>query len=261
MATRRYDSSTSSSYAERSRSPLHVLVFLLPLIVFYEVGASLFLTEAVSGQVETIRAYRIILDVFQFLGAANSPVMERVPTALLIVVLIAWHVLNRDRLRVSPRTIGGMAVESIAWAVPLVMLLQLVAGIAGGFSSTAPPPAAQADNLAALPPAALAVVSVGAGLYEELLFRLLAITVLHMLFVDFLGMKTARGTALSVAIAAVAFALYHDRSDAAAVATYLLAGVYFGVIFVWRGLGIAVATHAAYNLAVTVLVPILAGRG
>lgn len=255
---RRRSGSAASGYAQRSKRPFHVLIFLLPLIVFYEVGASFYLTEAVSGQVETIRAYRIISDVFRFLGAVGSPVMERIPSALIVVVLLAWHVLNRDPLRVRPRTLGGMALESFAWALPLVMLLQLVAGITGGLAA---PAAAPGGNLASLPPMSLAVISVGAGLYEELLFRLLAITLIHLFVVDFLGMREKRGTALAVALAAVAFALYHDRSDLSAVVTYLLAGVYFGLVFVWRGLGIAVATHALYNLAVTVLIPALASNG
>ena len=62
----------SNGYLALSKRPLHVLLFLLPLIAFYEIGAGYFLTEAVSGQVETIRAYRIVSDVFRFLGAVGS---------------------------------------------------------------------------------------------------------------------------------------------------------------------------------------------
>lgn len=249
----------SSSYLAQAKKPLQILLFLLPLILFYEIGSAFFLSERVAGQVETIRAYRIMEDVFHFLGATGSPVMERVPSVLIVVVLLAWHMLNRDKLRVKLSVAGGMALESLAWAIPLVVLLQLATGIAGGLAV----PAAEttADHLASLPPASLAVVSVGAGLYEELLFRLLGITILHLLIVDFLGAKEKLGTALAIGLSAVAFALYHDRSDTAAVITYLLAGVYFGFVFVARGFGVVVATHALYNLAVTVLLPALTARG
>jgi len=272
MGSTRRDSPTSrpaarssgarpEGYFDRSRRPLHVLVFLLPLIAFYEIGASYYLSPAVSGAVETIRAYRIISDVFRFLGAVGSPIMERIPSALLVVVLLAWHALNRDPHRVRSRTILGMIVESVVWALPLIVLLQLAAGITGGLTAAGAETVGGSADLASLPPASLAVISVGAGLYEELLFRLLAITLLHLALVDFLGMREKRGAALSIALAAVAFALYHDRSDLSAVVTYMLAGVYFGLVFVWRGLGIAVATHALYNIAVTVLIPALSSRG
>ncbi len=249
----------SASYIALAKKPLHTLLFLIPLILFYEIGSFFFLTEQVAGQVETIRAYRVIGDVFRFLGAVGSPVMERVPSVLIIVMLFAWHVLNRDNLRIRPKVILGMALESLLWAIPLIVLLQLATGIAGGMAA----PAAQigAGQLAALPPASLAVISVGAGLYEELLFRLLGITILHMLIVDFFGAKDKHGTALAIGLTAVAFALYHDRSDTAAVVTYLCAGVYFGFVFVSRGFGIVVATHALYNLAVTIVLPMLNSRG
>ena len=60
-------------------------------------------------------------------------------------------------------------------------------------------------------------------------------------------------------ISAVLFALYHPLKTGAGVleirraAFFLLAGVYFGVLYVVRGFGIAVATHALYDIAVVVL--------
>jgi len=243
-----------------------MLLFLLPLIAAYEIGAAFFLTEAVAGQIETIRAYRIISDVFRFLGAVGSPIMEFVPSALILVVLFAWHILNRDRWRVRPKVVLGMFAESIAWAIPLIVLLQLVTGITGGLAAaaqTAVPGGLDGPGGGlggGLPPASLAVISVGAGLYEELLFRLLGVTLLHLLIVDFLGVKQKAGTIIAIAASALFFALYHDRSDLAAVTTYVIAGIYFGIVFVYRGFGITVATHAGYNLAVTVLLPMMTAR-
>ena len=259
----RNDNSTkrsgSGNYIELAKKPLHTLLFLLPLILFYELGSTFFLSEHVAGQVETIRAYRIIGDVFRFLGATGSPVMERVPSVLIVVTLAAWHILNRDTTRIKPKALLGMALESFLWAVPLIVLLQLATGIAGGLM--APVAEVGTGQLASLPTSSLAVISVGAGLYEELLFRLIGITALHLLIVDFFGAKDKHGTALAIGIVAIAFALYHDRNDTAAVVTYLCAGVYFGFVFVSRGFGIVVATHALYNLAVTIVLPMLSSRG
>jgi len=53
------------------------------------------------------------------------------------------------------------------------------------------------------------VFSIGAGIYEELLFRLIGIALLHMLFVDFLALPEKVGGAAAIGVSAVAFAMYH----------------------------------------------------
>ena len=42
---------------------------------------------------------------------------------------------------------------------------------------------------------------------------------------------------------------------------YVLAGIYFGVLFLGRGLGIAVGVHACYDLLVLVVMPGFAVSG
>jgi len=56
---------------------------------------------------------------------------------------------------------------------------------------------------------------------------------------------------IAVLAAAVAFALYHE--DATNFLFFTAAGVFFGGLFIARGLGIVVATHAIYDLVVLLL--------
>ena len=66
---------------------------------------------------------------------------------------------------------------------------------------------------------------------------------------------------VALVLSSVAFAFYHPLRDASGtfsatrLAFYMLAGVYFGVIYLWRGFGIVVAVHAFYDI-LTVLVTI-----
>ena len=59
-------------------------------------------------------------------------------------------------------------------------------------------------------------------------------------------------------LAALAFAIYHDEVVVAGairwplLATYFAAGVYLGVLYLWRGFGIAVGVHAVYDIVVLV---------
>jgi hypothetical protein len=101
------------------------------------------------------------------------------------------------------------------------------------------------------------VFSVGAGIYEELLFRLIAIALLHLLIVDLFKVPHKVGATLAVLISSVAFALYHF-SEAnpfawASFTAYMVAGVYFALIYLGRGFGIAVGVHAMYDVFVVVL--------
>ena len=109
------------------------------------------------------------------------------------------------------------------------------------------------DQIAALPWQGRAAVAIGAGLYEEMLFRMVAIAGLHFVLVDLLGVKETPGRVTAIALAALAFALYHQ--DASGFPFYLLAGLYFGGIYVWRGFGIVVAVHAIYDLVALLAAP------
>jgi membrane protease YdiL (CAAX protease family) len=106
-----------------------------------------------------------------------------------------------------------------------------------------------------------ATIAVGAGLYEELLFRMLMIAGVHLVAADLLGMKDKWARLLAVVCSAAAFAWYHDvilptgGIDWARLMIFFLAGLYFGGIYVIRGFGIVVATHALYDLAVLILLP------
>jgi membrane protease YdiL (CAAX protease family) len=95
-------------------------------------------------------------------------------------------------------------------------------------------------------------ISVGAGLYEELMFRMLLIAVIHTLLVDVGKASEGLGATIAVIISAAAFAWYHKSPGVAMTAQqamfYVLAGLYFGAIYVLRGFGIVVAVHALYDV-------------
>lgn len=243
-------------YAWLSQRPLHVLVFLLPLIVAYEVGSVLWLYDAEQGVFETIRAHEQLMRV---LGAFGSSAVF-LPGILLVVVLLAWHLLSRDPWRVRPGVLGGMLLESALWALPLLVLGQMVQRISGEPLSANAAVAVAPDGriLEQAPMLAKLTLAVGAGVYEELLFRLFGIAALHFVLVDLLRMKDRPGTVVAVVLSAVAFALYHDAAflsgfgglDLQRMLFLTVAGAYLGGVFVLRGFGIVVAAHALYDIVV-----------
>lgn len=251
-------------YIALSRKPLHILVFLLPLIVFYEIGSAIWLAGAEGALAQDIRARRLISQMFESFGDYAI----YLPGILILLVLLIWHVLAKDPWRLRAKAIGGMWIESLIWTVPLLILGQLLyrlllgdAAPATSLSSLIP---ASADALADHSLGARATISIGAGLYEELLFRMLAIAVIHLLLVDVGGLKSSSGTIAAVIISSAMFAVYHDVGVLPGgpssiqwpeLVFYFAAGLYFGALYIVRGFGIVIGVHALYDLAVLVILP------
>ena len=254
---------TPRGYFELSRRPLHIFVFLFPLIAAYEAGSILYLGQR-DGFTETIRAHSIILGFFQDFGIAG----RFLPGVALATVLVVWHILSGERWRVRPAVVPLMILESLAWTIPLLVLVALVksTGTPAHLSPAAATPLPPGDVFAALPWQARATVAVGAGLYEELLFRMIGIAALHLVLVDLARMSDRAGSILAVVLTSVAFVFYHDvvatngQFDALKATQLLCAGAYFGAVFLYRGFGIVVGVHALYDVAVLVVFPALAGH-
>jgi hypothetical protein len=249
-----------AGYVLRSQQPLEILFFLLPLVVFYEIGLLSILRF--EGMVLDNKAHDAIRRVFDAVGidaaAMSLPVLS-LPGILLVVILLVWQALSRRRWQVDLRTVGIMALESALLAIPLVVLAQLVVQAFAPGVAPAAAAAATPVSLAELPVLGRLAVSIGAGLYEELIFRMALIAVLHTLMVDLLRWKEGPAITLAVLLAAVAFAAYHPLRDATGAidwskaVAYLVIGSYFGAVFAFRGFGIVVGVHAAYDIAVLLM--------
>lgn len=97
--------------------------------------------------------------------------------------------------------------------------------------------------------------SLGAGIYEELLFRLLLLSLLGWLFFrvsESFGIPKWTGAAAAVLVSGVLFSLFHYGQEHALEPQVFvfraLAGVMLGVLFLLRGLGVCVYTHAMYDV-------------
>ncbi|MFA9477047.1 type II CAAX prenyl endopeptidase Rce1 family protein [Phycisphaerales bacterium AB-hyl4] len=246
-----------STYWERTHWPLQSLYFLLPLIIVYELGVVL-----LAGEYD-ITARRLLRTGFEWFGVTGY----YLPGLLVVVFLLSAHFVRRDPWEPEPKLWGMMWVESLALAVPLFVftLVLFREPVAQWMLSAVEPGALTAkDGVLVIPDWSTGVVfSIGAGIYEELLFRLIAIALLHLLLVDLLGLPEHIGAVAAVVISAVAFALYHFPEpnpwhweafvagfDTGRFIFYTVAGVYLAAVYVLRGFGIVAATHAMYDVFV-----------
>jgi membrane protease YdiL (CAAX protease family) len=98
----------------------------------------------------------------------------------------------------------------------------------------------------------LVAICLGAGIYEELVFRLILMAALSLLVKDLFGVGQKRAALLVVVAAGVMFSSYHylgaERFDFRTFLFRTLAGCYFGLLFTLRGFGVTAGSHAAYDL-------------
>lgn len=230
---------TEPGYWAISRAPLTSLVFALPLVVAYE-GGVLLLGRGTPRNGADVWL-RQCLDHLGFGSYFLLP-------TLTILGLLAWHHIEHDRWRVRPGVLVAMALECWIWAAALVGLARLQAR---WWPDVLP---------LALAPGRDGVVArvigfCGAGLYEEVLFRLLLLpTVVFCL--TRLGASTVAAAVWGILVTSCLFSLAHyvgplgDAFDLYGFVFRMLAGAFFAVLFMSRGFGIAAGSHAAYDLLV-----------
>ncbi|MCC7145629.1 MAG: CPBP family intramembrane metalloprotease [Phycisphaeraceae bacterium] len=239
------------SYWLLAQQPLQSLFFLLPLVLLYEVGTIVYIRHATGTPTPHILAYSMLQHFFEAVGVGHGAYY--LPGLIVIVVLLCLHVVRRDRWQFETHIYLWMGIESVLLALPLFVLMLI-----GWGAATPQWHLLQAlDSTPATPWQPMLIYSVGAGIYEELLFRLIAIALVHMFLVDLLSLPEHIGAIGAVAVSALLFALYHFGPDnpfnVRKLAFYSLAGIYFAVVYLLRGFGIVAGTHAMYDILVVLL--------
>ena len=249
----------SSSYWQSSRAPRYSLLFALPLLVAYEL-----LAAALELNSETaVRNGADVLLKSAFIAVAGN--RGPVVFGAALVGLSIWLVARDIRARGAPKQLsffGLMAVESLALAlctgvVVGVATRQLLGGI-GAMSIVMPAPALLAAPAPDGPLTGL-MLSLGAGLYEELLFRVLLVGALSAMAQRFGGMKPLGAGIVAAVVGALVFSAFHyvgeygDQWQLQSFTFRALAGLFFSALYLTRGFGITAWTHALYDVFILVL--------
>ena len=226
----------ANGYFEQTSRPLTCLAFLLPLIVLYELGTRWFASDPVSHVEQRIIAFSLMQQFFSLFGVTG----KYMPAAAVVSILLACHVVRNDAWSTHLGYLVGMVFESVIYAVPLRALALAFAHYLPLYTPT--------DKQGAL-----LVLSVGAGVYEEMLFRFVLFAALSFVFIDVLKVRRNSALLLIVLISSLGFSAYHylgsEVFEWRSFAFRTLAGIYFGVIFLRRGIGVTAGTHAAYDIS------------
>jgi membrane protease YdiL (CAAX protease family) len=238
--------SALEGYWSESRRPFASLAFVAPMLLVYEFGVLLLGPFGIRNGADVW--LRQLLSSLGFTQFFLLPI-------LTCGILLSWHHLRRDRWGVGWFVLYGMVFESVVLGCGLMVLAS-----AQGSLLFLDQDSSQFQYLIAF---------FGAGIYEELLFRLMLVPGLAALC-RFAG--AARGPSLifSIVVASLLFAGVHYQfelaigswhvgisvGDSFSLMSFLFrvtAGAFFTALFVYRGFGVAAGTHAMYDILVTLI--------
>lgn len=247
-----------AGYWQASTRPIICLVFVAPMLLAYE-GGLLFWPQAMRNGADVW--LRKLLELAGFSQYLLLPL-------LTCGILLAWHHLRHDSWKIHGNVLYGMLIESMT----LGFLLVVIAQTQGAFlneltaSRAVPTPCAIMEEGSFL---VRAMAFFGAGIYEELLFRMILLSGLAA-GIHQLGVSRSVSCVTAVALSSLVFAAAHYQLDLH-VGTWHIAtsfgdsfqwssflfrcsaGIFFSLVFLFRGFGIAVGSHALYDILVSLL--------
>lgn len=249
------DRFATQSYWSSSRAPRYSLVFALPLLLLYEALAA----SIGGGSIGGVRngADVIVKSVFAVMAGPYGALVFAVIVVGGSVVLVMRD-LRRNGGKLRARVFALMLLESVALATVFgVVVGTLTAYLLGQLDTklaiqTVVP-------IDAMDRPTKLMLSVGAGLYEELLFRVILVSALAWAARVLLGLRPASAGAVAVVVGALTFSAFHyvgaygDPFEIGSFAFRFIAGLFFSALYVTRGFGITAWTHALYDVFLLVL--------
>jgi len=234
----------------------------LPLLIGYELLAAV-LSRGPTGGIRN--GADVLLEDALFLVFGRY---EPVAFAIAVIGPSLWLV-TRDLRRgggLAAWVFGGMLAEScilgalfgtVVGVITADLLHLAHVRMAIGGAPLAGTPLA-GTPLAGTPLATRLMLALGAGIYEELLFRVLLVSGIAALGRRAFGWRPGAAGTVAVLVSATIFAAFHyvgPYGDPLRLDSFLfrlLGGIAFSALYIVRGFGITAWTHALYDILVLV---------
>lgn len=238
------------AYHRVTRTATYGFLSALPLLLLYEVA----IVAANAGSVAQIRvgAEVWLKQLLLWLGGSGLAVLGGVVLAVGVAVFLLER---KKRIPLRPVYFGWIVVESGIYAVVLAFLISWTVGALFALAPAAPGGGSPIEMGGVGLQLAL---SIGAGLYEELVFRVLLVGGLFALLRRFTPSGTAAYLVAAI-VGALLFSAVHyigalgDLFTLSSFVFRFLFGLALNALFLVRGFGVAAWTHALYDVFVTTM--------
>jgi hypothetical protein len=236
--------SARSSWRSRTNL-LTSLLLVFPLFLVYQVGV-LALPEVHNG------ADLITSEMLALLhGQVGAYILVNLGLALAFVIVVLWLRRNNS---FDTRLFLPVVLESALYAVTMgsliLFVMQDILHVSPGLAAA--PGAPHVGFVGKV------ILSIGAGVHEELVFRLLLLSLLFPLGEKVLGLRRFAAGALAFGVSAFLFSAAHHVIGGEpwrfGVFVYrFLCGIVFATLYQVRGFAVGVYTHALYDVFVLAL--------
>jgi hypothetical protein len=182
-----------------------------------------------------------VLSSFGEIGLAGLGIV------VLVIGIVVFVVERKKEIPIRPRYLFWMPVESVVYAI----VLGWIVGVSvGALFNLSPPQVGEFDAVTQF------ALSLGAGLYEELVFRVLLVGGLYAILIRFAD-KTVAYTSAALVAAALFSAVHYigafgDPFTLSSFVFRFLFGLMLNVLFILRGFGVAAWTHAIYDILIVI---------
>lgn len=240
-------------YFSVTKKYYYSIFFIIPFLIIYEIG--LFygvLGKNINGADALLRLFFYVL--FQILGIGFSRILFAALIIFFIIFLL--YILFLHRAKIKAYFFFLMLAESLLLAIGVGIIIHLF--LSGRFPQffTLEPNRAVVAQLAITGIRdfwAKIVASIGAGIFEELVFRAALIHLFYTFWKR--GIYKKFGTDMSAMIkssllSSVVFALMHLGSVESlfGLIPIFMGSLLFSCIYLYRGYGIAAGTHVFYDI-------------
>lgn len=229
-------------YFSNTHTLLYSFLFSVPLFLVYE--ALILISQPNAEHIVRISVDVWMKSLFTYFG------VNAISFSLLVMMLFGFFILYKERDRLKDLRLSYlpiMLLECLIYAIVVAFISNTLVSLIFNIAATDP-----IQSLSYLQKLAL---SLGAGLYEELFFRVILVSLLVLLFNKLFGKKWAAIVA-AVTLSALLFSAVHYMGSMGDLFTFssfmyrFLFGLILNGIYIWRGFGVAAWTHAIYDVLV-----------
>ena len=229
-----------------SRSPFQSILFILPILVVYELGLFLFnksdVTGIRNGADVLLRHFYGLFGLYGFYAFALS--------LFVIIIFALWLEHQRGgNFNIVPKYFLGMVGESLLYGAVLFILLSKIAAV--DIQMGVPGQISVVQQI---------ILAFGAGVYEEFVFRVLIVSGVAAILTSLAGWKPISASIMGILLSAMIFSGFHylgPLGDIFETRTFMLrlfAGVILSGLYVARGFGITAYGHIFYDLIIILFI-------
>ncbi len=224
-------------YLNSSKSLHYSLILTLPALAIYEIGIIILFRNSFfelrnSGEI-------MLRSFFDSLGLTHPLIGSASLLTLFIFVMVRGYKIEK-KPGIQGNYIMYMLLESMFWGVIVYTALQLFTQLPLQILSLEE----KISNIN---------LAIGAGIFEELIFRLVLIGSILIILERGFSMKSIYSIPIAIFLSAIVFAAFHLFMEYYSFPIFsqrVFGGILLGTIYYIRGYGISVYAHIIYNFLV-----------